>query len=648
MKMIYLDFLVGLLLSGVGSTISAHTWYVSSTKGLDTNKGDITAPFASISKAARSALAGDTVLIGEGIYREWVSPENGGIGNHRRITYKAVTGEEPWIKGSEVVTGWKKEGKNVWKVEVTNDLFGDFNPFDINLSGDWLQKGHELHLGEVYADNESLSEVVDKTLLDDSINTWYAEVKEQVTVIYANFGNVNPNRSLIEINVRPACFFPKTTGVNYITVSGIKMTQAATQWSAPTSEQVGLIGPNWSKGWVIENCVIGQSKCVGICLGKERASGQNMWTLYKSKFGYMKHGFNREIESILKAYDLGWNKENIGSHLVQNNKIYECGQAGVVGHMGAAFSVLRGNEIVNINRTNGAVRGAETAGIKLHAAIDTRIENNCIVNTARGIWLDWQAQGTHVCGNVIKGSENEDIMIEVSHGPTLIYNNILLSDRSLLINAQGLAFFNNLIGGKIQLLASTERYTPYHVAHSTKVRGFFNNTGGDVRFYNNIFTGSTKKSTSKVKGQYGLIVYNKYPVFNKPMSDSLRVVTDYLKVRFPIWAEGNVYYGNSKSYPNEQNCLRLSQEKISVDFEKLENGYYVNCSMNINSLKQAKTCKIDTEMLGQTFISELIFENENETPFVFCKDYLGNDRDVQSPIAGPFETGLCSFTWTRK
>ena len=86
----------------------------------------------------------------------------------------------------------------------------------------------------------------------------------------------------MEINARPACFFPKEQGVNYITVQGFKMSQAAVQWAPPTGVQKGLLGPNWSKGWIIEGNEISNAKCSGISLGKDFASGNNLWTLEQS------------------------------------------------------------------------------------------------------------------------------------------------------------------------------------------------------------------------------------------------------------------------------------------------------------------------------------------------------------------------------
>ena len=46
------------------------------------------------------------------------------------------------------------------------------------------------------------------------------------------------------------------------------MRQAATPWSGAMSEQIGLIGTHWSKGWIIEENVISHSMNTGITLGR--------------------------------------------------------------------------------------------------------------------------------------------------------------------------------------------------------------------------------------------------------------------------------------------------------------------------------------------------------------------------------------------
>jgi hypothetical protein len=56
----------------------------------------------------------------------------------------------------------------------------------------------------------------------------------------ANFHGRDPNHELAEINLRNSGLYPREPGRNHITVRGFQMSQAATQWAAPTAEQTGL------------------------------------------------------------------------------------------------------------------------------------------------------------------------------------------------------------------------------------------------------------------------------------------------------------------------------------------------------------------------------------------------------------------------
>lgn len=626
------------LLLVVYTNAMTRVWHVSSG-GSDRNRGTQEAPFKSISKAAYLALACDTILIHEGVDRDWFSPYNGGTSQMCKIVYMSAPGEEVSLKGSELVSGWKKGKKEIWTVKVLNSIFGDFNPFFINLFGDWLHKGDKYHLGEVFLNGGALKEILSQEENTKRPYTWFAEVKDKGTIIYANFGEVNPNKEVVEISVRPTCFFPKTTGINFITVKGLKISQAATQWSAPTSEQVGIIGPNWSKGWLIEDCGISQSKCVGICLGNERASGHNLWSLYKDN--YVKHAFNREIEAVLKAFELGWSRENIGSHIIRHNKIGDCGQAGIVGHMGAAFSVIQDNEIYNIG-TASEIGGFEMAGIKLHAAIDVILEHNCITNTTMGVWLDWQAQGTHVAGNLIADSKQQDLFIEVSYGPTLVYNNISLSNLGLLIDAQGVAYSNNLIAGKVVVRSSPMRYTPYQEPHSTKIKGVFNNTGGDVRFYNNVFLGNVPPDK---QASNGLCVYNDYPSYSEMLSQPLKRVHDYLNFRFLVWASGNVYFNRAKPFHREINAFECPERRIEMVLRKENGAYYLDNLTYIDNLRNIELFAVNTAMLGETFISESAFENTDGSALSLKTDYWGLNMNEFTPMPGSFDKNVKIAIW---
>lgn len=148
-------------------------FHVSQKKGQDWNPGTLEAPFKTISKAALVAMPGDTVVVHEGEYREWVKPENAGTGELTRITYKAAEGVRPVIKGSERIQNWEKVEGTVWKAVLPNSMFGDYNPYAEVLGGDWfispdftkepeiidgVLQNFPLHTGDVYLNGKSFYE----------------------------------------------------------------------------------------------------------------------------------------------------------------------------------------------------------------------------------------------------------------------------------------------------------------------------------------------------------------------------------------------------------------------------------------------------------------------------------------------------------
>ena len=615
--------------------------------GNDNNLGTVESPFLTISKAAKIALPGSVITVHEGTYRERIAPSHGGLSTTKPIIYQAAKGEDVWIKGSEIIKQWKKFKGNVWMVKIDNKFFGDFNPYVEIVQGDWLLNtyGMDHHLGEVYLNGDSLyevgelSDVSDENPLgrtndkDGSRYKWFCKTENGFTTIYANFKGLNPNDELVEINVRPAVFFPKKTGINFITVRGFKMAHAATQWSPPTAEQVGLIGPYWSKGWIIEDNLITDSKCTGISIGKERASGHNEWTNLK-----VKHGTQRERDVVFKALKLGWSFETIGSHIIRNNTIKNCEQTGISGHLGGIGSQIYNNHIYNIH-IKKQFFGYETGGIKLHAPIDVIIKNNLIHDNYRGIWLDWQSQGTRVSGNIFYNNEKEDLFNEVNHGPMVVDNNIMLSEISILNASQGTAYAHNLITGKIIIRKVSNRYTPYHFSHSTSVKGLMTILTGDDRYYNNILTSNhqTKpyKGPASDKIHNGLDAYDGYPLSSDYWYKGKRP-DDFAKHKLPVYINSNLYFNKAKPFDRELDNFENREFVPKISIEKKKNSFYLNFEID-DSFKKVKTSLVNTNILGTAFQSEAAFENKDASPIVLDTDILNNKRNVLNPIVGPFE-----------
>ena len=263
---------------------------------------------------------------------------------------------------------------------------------------------------------------------------WCVEHEPQASRIIAHFDGADPNSATIELSVREACIYPKRNGINWVTIHGIECRHAASPWAPPTAEQIGMVGPNWALGWIIEDCHIHHARCSGISLGAPSFVGDNAWT----QTG-LKHGSQREREIVFTALHHGWSRETVGSHTIRNCHIHHCEQTGIVGHLGGIASEIRNNHIHHIH-ANRRYGGHEMAGIKLHAPIDVRIVGNHIHDTVRGIWLDWQAQGARVHNNLLHRNATDDFYIEVSHGPTVVDHNCFLSPTSVKNCSQGTAF----------------------------------------------------------------------------------------------------------------------------------------------------------------------------------------------------------------
>lgn len=652
----------------------------ASAKGCGTKEQ----PFQTISQAARIAESGDTVIVAPGVYREYVNPRHGGADEHHRITYISQVPLGAVITGAEEIKDWKRYQDNVWMTRIPNGIFGDYNPYTTIIKGDWYKSSMPSHTGEVYLNGKSLYEApsLDEVLRPSvypyswdpgfTVYKWYTEQDGNVTVIYANFQGLDPREENVEINVRRNCFYPDQTGIGYITLSGFIVRQAATTWAPPTAYQEGMVGPHWSRGWIIEDCEISHSKCSGISLGKYlQPNNENKWTTK-----LFKDGTQTERDAICQAQTEGWCKEKIGSHIVRRCNIHDCGQTGIVGHLGGVFSVIEDNHIHHINNKQELL-GAEIGGIKMHAAIDVIIRRNHFHHCTRGLWLDWQAQGTRVTQNLFhdnvppKESKvddvGEDIFIEVSHGPTLVDNNLLLSDCAARISTQGIAFVHNLVAGSFTYVGSgtdnggqklpTPRYTPYHLPHRTEVAGFMTILHGDARFYNNIFVQQEIREDLEAYAQKsglagidllhfscGTRPYDDYPkaayYFAQFTPDSPldHLGKDIYYDHLPVYTGGNVYFNGAAPCNNEENYKIDDVNQIELHLKESEGRLTLETNL-YDHLPDFEIPFVSTSTLGEAFEPEQKFEAPDGSAILFDRDYFGIKREIPL-IPGPFAKGF--------
>ncbi|WP_330594692.1 hypothetical protein [Blautia schinkii] len=351
----------------------------------------------------------------------------------------------------------------------------------------------------------------------------------------------------------------------------------------------------------------------------------------------------------------------------------------MVGHLGGVFSIIEDNHIHHINNKQN-LAGAEIGGIKMHAAIDVIIRRNHIHNCTRGIWLDWQAQGTRVTGNLFHhnclpddftdcekayNSVGEDLFIEVSHGPTLVDHNLMLSDRSLKLATQGVALVHNLICGSLVSVGigtdngapiiPSPRYTPYHVHHGTQIAGFMTILHGDMKFYNNIFIQKKIRSCMKALSELmesdgnmwdncnmitGTSPYDEYPTFEQWKKNFEGYcgmgsdVGDLYYEHLPVWASGNCYFNGARPWKKESDAFSDTENTVSISLEQKDDGWYLHTNL-YDFLPENRDGIISTETLGIAFEPEQKYENPDGSPIIFNQDFSGEHRDVLT-CAGPF------------
>ena len=649
--------------------------YVNAHAPKDGN-GSRETPFRHIDDAARVAVAGDEILVAPGIYREYVNPRNAGT-EDKRIVYRSEKPLGAVITGAEVLTGWTHYQGNVWKNRVNNGVFGAYNPYTTFVCGDWYFAPTVRHTGSVYLNDRMMYETVtlEECLAgekdpcawnaEESTYKWYTEQDGDDTVLYANFQGKDPNAEKVEIAVRRNCFMPEKTGVGYITVSGFDINKAATTWAPPAAYQDGMIGPHWSRGWIIEDCEISNSKCCGISLGKYRDPENDMYFYTK----HVKSPTQMERDAVCRGQYHGWLKENVGSHIIRRCHIHHCEQTGIVGRMGGVFSTIEDCHIHHICNSQ-QLGGAETAGIKLHAAIDVTIRRNHIHNCIMGVWCDWQAQGARITQNLMyqnqrpegvaqaKGAMfNTDVFIEVGHGPTLIDNNLLLSKVSVNIPSEGIACVHNLIlGGFSQINSGVDsvvngqrepRYTPYHIRHRTEVAGFMTILHGDDRVYNNIFVQQYPKSVpAKVPSDNdndvtGTAAFDIFPTYDEWIANfmmdrepDMGALATYHFGHLPVWVEGNAYFNGATVCKHEKHNLRDESGEAYVKLEEKDGHVYVRTNV-YDMMKDFTDGVINSDILGCAFEPEQRFENPDGSEIIFDRDYFGDHRGL-SVLPGPF------------
>jgi len=406
---------IGSLWAGCPDT-SAETYHVAqkSAQAADTNPGTEAAPWKTFTKAAAELGPGDTAVIHEGIYREWVNPARSGSAS-APIVFQAAAGESVVLTGADIVSGWVRGEGHVWKKESWQHRFAT-HPNDDR---------HRLvgRCEQLIVDGQLLKQV--ERVEDVAAGTFCADTDKQVLYVWLA-GDEDPNGHVVEAAVRGICFGPGwgREPRHHIVLRGITIRHAANM-----AQRGALFAAG--DGWLVEDCVVEWTNGSGISFRGDDVTFRRVCSRHNGQQGLGGGGRRFCLEEVtldhnnVKGFDQDWEAggtkialsrdgivrrcraiANTGVGIwfdidVRDVLVEECFAQDNAGH--GIFVEISGGFTVrnNLCVRNGTEDRWGSGGIALGESDHCTIENNTCVLNPTGISL--REQGPRTCRNVDGG-----------------------------------------------------------------------------------------------------------------------------------------------------------------------------------------------------------------------------------------------------
>ncbi|MEI9953253.1 MAG: hypothetical protein WDO74_30815 [Pseudomonadota bacterium] len=117
-----------------------------------------------------------------------------------------------------------------------------------------------------------------------------------------------------------------------------------------------------------------------------------------------------------------------------------------------------------------------------------------------GIWIDWQAQGSRLSGNVIYDIDHDALELEMNHGPTLIDNNVIVGSNTWDASEHSIFVHNLFVNHGWTFAASDARSAGYFKPHTTAQAGTQTHASADNRYFNNLYIDRGSDGISQAPG----------------------------------------------------------------------------------------------------------------------------------------------------
>lgn len=411
----YFKLLPILLVSGIGliTHAVAANLYVNPSHGKanDEGTGKSNAPYKTLTQAVKKLTPGDTLIIANGVYRESIDlrtasefQKNTTQDKSVSITHIKTTGKgEVLIKGSDVVTGWKKLEDNLfvkhkWSAnsqqvfidgEALKQIGGSILNGFPEKPNHPMKKLHQTNGGIWPGRNAGeLKEMTDKSF-------FYDAKSQSLYVRYTADSLAGKN---IEVSVRPYLLIGQN--IDGLEVKNIHFTHANTT-SVSQSGAISLNGNNM----LLEGIEITQVDGNGFDITGNNNVVKNNVANYCGQVGMKVRGKNAHVLDNETSYN---NTRGF-------NKWWEAGGAKFVG--------------------DGGLQDSEVAGHRAY------------FNQGDGIWFDWKNSGNKVHDNISAYNTGMGIQYEASDSAK-IYNNYVFGNKQrgiYLPNSSNSVVAHNLV-----------------------------------------------------------------------------------------------------------------------------------------------------------------------------------------------------------
>jgi len=398
-------------LAGYSGPAQGIDWHVDSKSTASGKTGSAARPFRTIQEAVDIAIAGDTIIVENGAYREAIELRRNGRPD-APISFVArgavvVDGADPLNARSFKDVSMSAETSRGLRVWANADYTPRFAPSpggnslnDLNRQN-WEKLGPSGHeqverfsrTDMIWLDGDRVPEVRQRDEL--SSRSCWIDVADKALLLALDAGD-DPGFHLIEATVRGALFHG---AASYVSVKGFHFTRAGNQWDSGAI----TMGPD-SEGWILEN---------------NKTDWNNWGGIHIKGRG---HRLSRNVS------------ENNGSQ----------------GFSGAYLSgVLMDGNVTRLNNWKNHRWEFQAGGMKLAWAKDVTIRNQIAeFNVGPGIWLDIDNENIVIENCRANHNTYAGIFVEISPGKTIIRDNFCYANDGagiLIAESPNVECVNNLV-----------------------------------------------------------------------------------------------------------------------------------------------------------------------------------------------------------